>query len=380
MKLKTPFRVLQVFSTLDVGGAETMMMNVYRNVNRAEIQFDFVVNDGNRQYAFEPEVLALGGRIYRVPRFRAHNLSSYAQSWRQLLRSHPEWRIVHGHYTTPASVYLGISKQLGRIAIAHSHSAPPRYSVDAIARRILRHGLTSKADFLFACSQEAGAYMFRKKKEDVVLFWNAIDVERFVYDARARVRVRQELGLGDALVVGHISRFSREKNCGFLLKVFRALLRERKDAKLLLVGKHENDPGIKRQVELMGLEQQVVFTGVRLDIPELLSAMDVFVLPSLFEGLPLVLVEAQASGLPCVVSDTVTKQVDVTGLVRFVPLRKSPDYWASMLLECGSSWVRPNTSHDLRRGGFDVKSNAQWLQRFYLDVLSNARSSVPRVV
>ncbi|MDB4389084.1 glycosyltransferase, partial [Akkermansiaceae bacterium] len=293
-----PIRVLHVFASLDRGGAEAMIMSLYRAIDRSKIQFDFVVNASDCDYAYEEEIRALGGRIYRIPRYRVVNLFEYRKSWIKLLKAHPEWRVVHGHHTAPASVYIPIVRRMGQATIAHSQNSLVKENrVKWLMRKIVLFPVRYQADHLFACSKLAGEWMFGSSADFRVIN-NAINASDFVFSSIERKRIRSEFDIGDSFLIGHVGSFSEQKNHAFLLEVFRDIYKRDADAKLLLVGDGPLRLELESLVKKYGIEDRVIFAGVRSDIPALLSAMDLFLFPSFHEGLPVALVEAQANGLP----------------------------------------------------------------------------------
>lgn len=368
MNSGAPIRVLQIFASLDRGGAETELMNLYRQMDREKVQFDFVVNESSREYAYEAEIMKLGGRIYHVPRFQGWNYKRSLRAWNLLLQEHPEWRILHGNHTSCAFIYMKAARKYHRSTIIHSHSASEIRSLKGLIKILLRLPLRFQADYLFACSRGSAVWMFGRRDRDVRILKNAIDLPRYAFSEELRNKKREELGVTEKYVVGHIGNFTRPKNYPFLLKVFRKLKEKNNNAILLLIGKYDNDPTIRKRIARMKLSDSVILTGVREDIPELLQAMDVFVFPSLYEGIPVSLMEAQASGLRCLVSDTVSKEAKVTGLVEYIPLKKSHKYWSEKAGSYACGYDRSSPQEELRHAGYDVAVNAKWLEEFYLSI------------
>ena len=218
-----------------------------------------------------------------------------------------------------------------------------------------------------ACSENSGKSMFGKRKLFEVVR-NAIDLPKYSYNKELASIKRKELGISDHFVLGHIGNFSRVKNYPFILKVFQAVHSRRKDAVLLLIGKDSNDPTVRKNVAKMGLAGSVIFTGVRSDVNELLQAVDVFLFPSIQEGLPVSLIEAQAAGLPCIVSDTITEEVRVTDLVEFLSLDDPIEYWSRAILKYANGYERKNTSENIRKAGYDVRDTAERLEDFYMSL------------
>lgn len=365
-------RVLQCIGSLGYGGSQTFIMEVYRKIDREKLQFDFVVFP-EKIDGFYHEVKDLGGRVFVCPRYQGTNHFEFCKWWSVFLSAHPEYQIIHGHVRSCAILYLGIAQKLGRKTIIHSHSTSNGMGVSAVVKAIMQYPLRHQADYLFACSDFAGAWLFGKKstqQDNYRIISNCIDLDRFAFDEQTRSAVRQSLGLQEAdLVIGHIGRFSEPKNHPFLIRVFQEIRKKNKRAQLLLIGGGQKQAEIEELVSQQGLSACVHFLGIQ-KRPELFyQAMDVFLFPSLWEGLPVGVVEAQASGLPCVVSDVITKQVCLTDLVVSVSLRSSAEEWADVVLRC----VRPqrcglNAGQRLALSGFDSRAVAAELTKFYLEI------------
>ena len=367
-ELSKEIRILQVFASLDCGGAETLILNLYKQMERDRMQFDFIANERKTAYAYEEEIKSLGGRIFFVPRFTVLHLPRYIGAWRRILKAHTEWKIIHVHHTIGALIYLFMAKKYKRIIIAHSHTSAWDHSPKGICKFFLRLPLRYLADYLFACSKLSADWMFGKNYSDVYLLKNAIEASKYIFREKIRSDKRKELGLYEEFIIGHIGNFSTAKNYPFIVDIFQEVYRKNRNVKLLLIGKKENASKNIRQALAKLPEQAVIFTGVRKDIGQLLQAMDLFVFPSLFEGLPASLIEAQASGLKCIVSDRITKETDITGLLEFIPLDETPEYWSSRILRYAGGYERKNCYDDICRAGYDAKTTAVWLQSFYRSV------------
>ncbi|MDF2906307.1 MAG: glycosyltransferase family 1 protein [Herbinix sp.] len=363
-----PIRVLQVLATLDRGGAEAMIMNLYRSMDHDKIQFDFVVNESDREYAHEAEIRRLGGRIYHLPDYKIINYFSYKRAWHKLLGEHPEWRIIHGHHITPAAVYMKVAKQHNRITIAHSHSTKGVFSVKNLIKFLLRLPMKRQVDYPVACSRSSSDWMFGKNNSKVMLIRNAIDIKKYEYHERTRQRMREQFSLSDKFVIGHIGNFTKAKNYPFLLNVFQTVKARNENAVLVLVGKKENNPRIEELINRMGLRNSVILTGIRSDIPELLQMMDLFLFPSLYEGLPVTLIEAQASGLRCIVSDRITEEVKLTDRIEFLSLRNSAKDWGERILHETEIFERVSDLERITGAGYDVSREGKVLEKFYQDL------------
>ena len=364
-------RVLQMIGSLNVGGSQTMMLNLYRNMDREQIQFDFILDHPDETY-FASQVEELGGRIYALSPFRGTNAGEIKRDWNNFFYTHPEYTVLHSHVRSYASLYLPVAKAHGLKTIIHSHSTSNGSGVSAAVKEVLQKPLRHQADVLMACSTEAGEWLFGKKacqSERFVLLPNAVDLRRYDPNDEKRRALRRELGLEGRLVIGHVGRFMEVKNHSFLLEVFQKLHERQPASALLLVGDGPLQEETARRAVELGVADDVLMTGNRDDVPELLGAMDRFVLPSLWEGLPVTAVEAQAAGLPCFLSDSITRDVDITPLVHYLPLG-NPDAWADEIL---GDHPRRDVRADIVRAGFDVQDSARKLSELYLRLDREAR-------
>ena len=352
-------RILQVVTYMGRGGIETMLMNYYRRMDREKIQFDFLVHRDFRA-DFDDEIEALGGRIYRVPAMNPAS-GSYRKALADFFRTHP-YRVVHCHLNYMSGGVLAVAKQAGvPVRIAHAHTAAMAPGWKQSVRRLCKHLIPLTATHRFACSPEAGRAIFGKQNFSILA--NAIDAVSFAPDETVRREVRRELALEDAFTVMHVGRMVYAKNHEFLLDAFRELLNTEPGAKLVLVG----DGELRSQIEEKAAQLpggSVRLLGSRTDIPRLLQAADVFVFPSRFEGMPVTMIEAQAAGLPCVKSDTVTEECIVTDLVTSLPTN-DPVCWVDAIR--AAKTARTDHLEDIQRSGYDITAAAEKLTRFYLN-------------
>ena len=363
-----PIRVLCVFSTLDRGGAESMCMNLYRHIDRNEVQFDFVKHTPKKGN-FEDEILELGGRIFEAPRYKAYNTIQYRYWWKRHLEGHPEHQIIHGHFFTISAVYFSVAKRLGRKTIGHVHAS----GADEFLKGFLTSQINRVTDYPIACSQQAGEWIYGKRPFKVLN--NALDTELFHYNEEKRKEYRDKLNLGNCLVLGTVANLSSVKNPMGLIDIFLKVHAKQKDSKLLWVGEGAQRNLIEERIKQEGITDSVFLLGQRGDVNKLLQAMDAFLLPSLNEGLPVSLIEAQASGLPCYVSNTVTTEADITRLCRFLPLNEW-DQWADAILS--DKTPRTDTGQKIIEAGYDIRTTAAWLQDFYLEIANKRRQEEQR--
>ena len=365
-------RVLHMFASLDVGGSQTVMMNIYRNIDREKIQFDFVIDHPKEDY-FAEEIRSLGGRVYTMPAFRGTNAGEIRRDWNNFFYTHPEYTILHSHTRSYAALYLPVARAHGVKTIIHSHSTSTGGGVKGAVKAVMQLPLRHQADVLMACSLDAGEWLYGKRacqSERFILLPNGIDTRRFALAPGTRERYRRELGLEGRYVIGNVGRFYDVKNHTFLLDVFQKIHEREPEAMLLLVGVGPLQQQMAQKAVELGVAEQVIMTGNRDDVPELLGAMDVFAFPSLWEGLPMTVVEAQAAGLPCVLSDTITKEVDVSPLVEYLPLGDA-EQWADALL---TRRQRQDVSKNIARAGFDIRSSVKRLTELYTALDRAART------
>lgn len=365
-----PIRILQMISTLEMGGSQSMILNLYRAINRQKVQFDFIIDHDDRDPELRKEIETLGGKIFLLPTFKGKNIKAVRSAWENFFCDHEEYKVLHTHSRSYASVYIPIAKRHGLITIAHSHSTSNGKKLSAIVKNIMQLPLRHQADYMFACSIEAGKWLFGKsvlKKNNFRVIPNAIDASKFAFNQMTRQQVRNELGLKDCVVIGHVGRLMAPKNHMFLLKVFETFVRDNPDAMLLLVGDGDLRGQIEKEVDNIKLRENVMILGSRADAKRLYQAMDVFVFPSLWEGLGIAVIEAQASGLPCIVSNNVPKRVDVgAGLVNFLSLGSPVQKWADSIKKV----ERKNTSEYVITAGYDISETSKELQEFYINLVN----------
>ncbi len=361
-------RIVHYIGSFELGGSQAMIMNVYRNIDREKLQFDFVVHD-SRETTLTQEALAMGAKIYTCPRYTLSTSRAYVKWWKQFICEHKEYKIVHSHVRSTAAIVLKIAKKQGRITIAHSHSTSSGKGIQALVKNLLQYRIRYVADYFMGCSQNAGEWLFGKKvcrSDRYFNIQNAIDAQSYAYDEEIAKRARAELGYTENdYVIGHVGRFSQPKNHAFLLEVFKALRERDEKYKLLLVGDGELRGDIERAVADKGLQDVVQMTGLRRDVQRLMMAMDLFLFPSKWEGLGMVLVEAQATGCPCLASTAVPQAAKVCELAEFMNLLCPPSEWADKIRSMNTIERRDRIA-DVRRCGFDVTDTSQWLQEFYL--------------
>ncbi|MGI8384810.1 glycosyltransferase family 1 protein [Robertmurraya sp. P23] len=359
----SPLRVLHVVVNMNRGGAETLIMNLYRNIDREKVQFDFLTC---KPGVFDMEIKKMGGRIYRIPYITDVGHFQYVKGLDEFFLEHQEYDIVHSHLDKMSGFVLRAAKKAGvPVRIAHSHNTRSEGNIVTRTYKWFSGKLIeSNSTLRLACSNLAAKWLFEKK---ATIIKNGIESERFEFSIDKRNKIRNELNLDEStMVLGHVGRFAKQKNHSFLINVFANYLKVNPNSTLILVGDGPLRKDIENKVHRLNLKNNVKFLGIRNDIDNLLQAMDVFIFPSLHEGLPVSLIEAQGSGLTCLISEGVSTEVDLgMELVNFLPLT-STKAWVDQLKS-----VSKNTRLDVRKQlleqGYDISSTAKKIQSIYLN-------------
>ena len=360
-------RILHVLGGLNRGGAESMIMNLYRKIDRNSFQFDFIIHTNGDQ-DFSSEVIELGGKIFVFPKFNGKNYRELKTKWSEFFKAHPEYKILHSHVRSYASLYIPIAKKNNVKTIIHSHSTSNGKGFKSLVKKALQYPLRFQADRFIGCSEASGKWLFGSriiKSEKYSTLQNAITLENFVNDPVRRSILRDKLKISGKCYI-HVGRLHPAKNHGFLLDCFARIVSDDPQAVLLIVGDGECKDEIKKKIDELGIGESVRMLGSRADVPELLLAADVFLFPSIWEGVPLTVVEAQAAGLPCIVSDRVTEDVCVSELVTRLPI-SDPTVWAK-----NANSITPyriDVRNMISDAGYDVKQNAVLLEKYYLELV-----------
>ena len=358
-------KVLQVLGGTCLGGAESRVMDIYRHIDRDKIQFDFLINEGV-DGPYSEEIEKLGGHVYHLPRYKVYNYFKYRSAIREFFREHKDYAVVHGHMTSTAAWYLPEAKKAGiPLTIAHARSAGVDKGAKGRLTRFMRRHLSEKCDMMLACSDQAAVSVFGQKALDegrVVFMPNAVDTGEFAPDTAIGHDIRKQYGLKGTFLVGHVGRLHYAKNHEFLLKVFKEVAALRDDARLLIVGEGPLENDIRQWIEEMGLKDKAIMAGAHTPVSPYYKAFDCVVFPSRYEGMPGTVVEAQAAGLPCLISDKITPQVKASDLVEFMSLEDDPKNWALKLLEmCENKTYLPKLSDTL----FDVHNQITYYTELY---------------
>lgn len=351
------------------GGAETLIMNLYRNIDRSKVQFDFLTC---KEGVFDNEIVKMGGKVHRIPYISDVGHFKYVKELNNFFITNYQYKIVHSHMDKMTGLVLREAKKAGiPIRISHSHNTS---SEGGIASKVYKwyagNFILRNTTNFFACSNYAAKWLFKKKSHSTKILKNGIECDKFVFSQRVREEVRRELKLDtNTFVLGHVGRFAHQKNHGFLIETFAEFHKINQDSVLILVGDGPLRLDIKKQVENLNLQDKVKFVGIRSDIQRLLQSFDVFVFPSLHEGLPVSLIEAQGSGLPCIISDNISQEVDIgSNLIEFIAL-SDKGLWIEKIKGISAKHVgRKNITSTLAKQGYDIRETAANIEHFYLSI------------
>lgn len=358
-----------LFTILNRGGAETMVMNYYRHIDRRRVQFDFAVHREERG-AYEDEIEQLGGRIFRFMPLRPWTIPQYKRQIKRFFDEHLEYRIIHGQCSESGYYFYREAARRGvPVIIAHAHNAHVPFDAKLIFRTWMKHRMRPHITHRFTCGKEAAEWLFGKEEaKSAILQRNSIDTAAFMFDEPTRTKMREAMGIShDTLAVVHVGRFERQKNHLFVVRAFQQLHRQHHSVQLFLVGSGgDGEQTVRNLADSLQLGEAVRFLGSRSDMPQVLCAMDVFLFPSLTEGFPLSLLEAQCSGLPCVISDRVPQEACLTDLVCRLSLSDDPKNWVDAIIHSAAMQRnRQSYAQQIADAGYDIEENVQWLQTFY---------------
>lgn len=365
-----PMRVLHVVTELNIGGIQSFLLNLYKAVDKEHIQFDFLLST-KEHGSLEAIFKEMGSLIYRVTP-RNESVIRNRRELRQFFDSHTEYDCVHFHMSNPSYIEpLECAYKSGvRKRIVHSHStSAPKGAIHGLLCKINRPKIKRYATDFYACSDLAARWLFGEKinNDKVRMINNGVDLSELMFSPLVRKQARDELGLADSIVIGHVGRMCEPKNQSFLLEVFSEVVARESNCVLCLIGDGPDMADVKRKAADLGLNNNVLFLGMRNDVPRLIQAFDCFVMPSKWEGFPVTLLEVQAVGLPCVASDTITSQAIINANVVYLPLGEGAGCWAEEVLRLTSESGRVSNGCDnLLKAGFDINSVARLICNEYL--------------
>jgi glycosyltransferase involved in cell wall biosynthesis len=370
--MSTPIRILHIIGKMDQGGIECLLMNLYKNIDRKLIQFDFLTHSHQPGF-FDKTICSLGGKIHEVINpFSFKGLFLYRVQLKKFFKVHPEYTIIHSHMNTFSGLILSIAKSTGaKYLIAHSHTTIAKNNIKTplwkLSRLLGQKAITHR----FACSNDAAVSIFGEDADQTKIFKNSINIEKYKFSQKNRQQYRHKLNLKGKFVLGHVGRFNKVKNHEFLLDILYHLLKNKPESVLLLLGDGPLLNQMQSKAKSLGIEKSVIFFGNRDDVHKVLSAMDIFVFPSIKEGLGIVAIEAQTSGLPCVVSSGLPNEVKLNDNLEFINLKNGPKYWSKHIKQLQPSTQRQGAFNSVIKQGYDIQDSTKWLTKFYLDCINN---------
>ncbi len=352
-------RLLCIVGSLDQGGAETFLMKMYRRLDRTQYQMDFCVMNSQKG-EYEDEIIALGGRIYHIVE-KSSGPMKCLRSIKSIVKENGYKSVIRVNEHSLSVLDLIAAKSGGAEILAmRSSNANSGSSKKRLLHRLFKFLPVMVPNVKIAPSDKAAEYTFGKKavrNNEIVFLRNGIPYNEYDFSMEKREKYKNEFKLDNCFVIGHIGRFSAQKNHIFLIGVFKELMKMNVNARLLLIGDGELRDEIKKKTEEYGIRDKVIFAGKRSDVPAILSVMDMLLFPSLYEGMPNVVIEAQAAGLPCVISDTITREADITGLVRYLPLENGAEAWAECCAETlKEKKERQDTECYFKENKYDIES------------------------
>lgn len=372
--------VLQVLDSFNPGGITSFIVPIYNHIRRQKVCIDFVLRlyDKNEMGS---NIIESGASIYTCPAYyqiensilKTHFI--FTHWWNDFFIKHTDYCILHSHLKNTMALSFLIAKKYGLHTIAHSHTSsftdPNQYGIVGLARTSYQKLIRYVADYQFACTNEAGRYLFGESvvtKPYYKVIPNGIDLERFCFISSVRAKMRKNLGVDNSFLIGHVARLMPIKNQFFLIKIFYEIHIIDRTCILLIVGDGKLRNELENEAKRLGVDEFVLFVGAKQNTEDYYNAMDVLVLPSFSEGLPLVTIEAQATGLPCVVSTAVSREADMgANLLIRKELADGEKSWAETILSL-KKHRRKDESNTVRRAGFDASATAAWLEEFYLRV------------
>ena len=365
--MKQPIRILHFVPVYGIGGIESLIMSLYRHIDKSKIQFDLLVETQTWHPDFEKLVQG-GGRIHQLMPFNKKNPFIFIREVKEFFQNNTrEYAVLHSHVITRSAPVLYYAKKHSvpcRISHAHTDCLDGNRFI-ALSELLMRLNNRLSTHF-FAASEQAGSYYFDKDKKSFTVLKNTIDTEKFSYSLEKRQAIRESLNLEECFVIGHTGRFTYQKNHWKIVDVFYEVHKQLPEARLLLVGNGPTIDEIKDKAKKLGILDYIIFTGARSDVSDLLQAMDVFLLPSFFEGFCISLLEAQSVGLPCIASDTIPQEVQITDLITTLSLDENDKKWADTIVAY-QDHQRSRQNQIITEKGYDTKNNAKWLTDFYLN-------------
>lgn len=360
--MDTPIRILQIVPNMQSGGLETLIMNIYRNIDKNKVQFDFLVHYTEEKF-YDKEIESMGGKIYRFSLRNDSNVIKYIMELNQFFKEHKEYKVIHCHMASIGTLIFAIAKKNGiQCRIAHSHNTNTENNLKGIIKSILIKPYKYFSSYNFACSNDAGYFLFKNKKFEVLP--NGILTTNFIYNEESRIKIRKELGISDDFVVGHVGRMCNQKNHLYLLDIFYEYNRANPKSKLLLIGTGELEKKINEKINKLKLNENVLMLGSKSNVNDYYNAMDCFVFPSKFEGLGIVIIEAQASGLKCLISNNIPLEADlIPELITRLSIQQDSFNWSKNIKE---SKDRLKFNDVVKNSNYDINKVVDRLTKIYI--------------
>ena len=360
-------RVLHFIPAYNIGGVESLIMCLYRNIDKSKVQFDFLVETQEWREDFD-EIVENGGHVHQLNLLNKKKPLQYIEQIKIFFQKNAKtYSAVHCHNIERSLFTLHYAKKYNiDCRVFHAHTDSVRDVRYEKITKMLIHLNNKLSTHSFACSEAAGNFHFKRDKKPFIILKNAIDTQVFSFSAEKRKVMRVAMGLEECFVIGHTGRFTYAKNHGKIIDVFNEIYQKLPNARLLLVGDGPTRKGIEEKVNNLGLSEVVIFTGSRNDISDLLQCMDTFLLPSFFEGFCISLLEAQSVGLPCITSDMIPKEVQITDLIVKLQLNENSKKWAELTLQY-QDYTRKSQHNTIIKHGYDAKENAKLLMKFYIE-------------
>ena len=369
---KEPVKVLYFVDRMLRGGIQTFVLENWRHMDHTKVQIDFLLLDDGNTYELEDTLRGLDSRIYKLKGIwvkKPKDFVSYQRAVDAFFKVHHDYRVVHLHSSSKNYMVLKCAKKYGiPVRIAHSHNIGflTTSKVQILIGNLFKPLLKYYATDYFACSEDAGRWLFGRKKITVIK--NAVDIDKYRYEPIKADCMRKKLKLDGKKVVGHVGRFTHQKNHTFLIDVFKELVELDSDYRLLLIGEGALEEQTKAKAKTYGVENKIIFAGFKTNVEDYMQAMDLFVFPSEFEGLGLVLIEAQAAGLPCYASEKVVPQeAKVSDLLTYIPLEDGPKMWAEQIDKTWKKFKRETPEDAIAERGYSIVETAKQLERYYLE-------------
>lgn len=363
-------KILQVFTILNRGGGETNIMNYYRQIDKNKIHFDFLVHR-EEEGAYENEIRELGGNIFRLPPVHPRTIREYKVAVRKFFDKNSDYQIIHGQCSELGIfIYREAKKRKIPVIIAHAHSSKMNFDSKSIFRFIWKRKMRYYINAYFTCGLESAVWLFGEKlAKNSFQLNNAVDSKELVFNKEMGIRMREELNAFETFNIIHVGSFNKIKNHEFLIDIFSEITKIIPDSKLFLVGEGRLKVEMQKYVSNLNLDNHVIFLGTRTDVPKLLQAMDLFLFPSLYEGLPLSLIEAQTSGILCVISETIPSEaILVSENVKVLNLKDSAKFWAAEIIQHSSTFIRGDVSQVIIQAGYDINDNIAKLEKKYVEL------------